>query len=61
MTDQPSLLKIAHGLAESLGPGDLDETLSRITAAAVELIPDVSYASITVRHGADSVIMRPVT
>ena len=50
MTDEPSLLKIAHGLAESLGPGDLDETLSRITAAAVELIPDVSYASITVRH-----------
>jgi len=50
MTDEPSLLKIARDLAESLGPGDLDETLSQITAAAVGLIPDVAYASITLRH-----------
>jgi GAF domain-containing protein len=47
---ESSLLEIANRLAASLGPGDLDETLSRITAAAVELIPHVAYASITVRH-----------
>jgi GAF domain-containing protein len=50
MSDESTLLEIAHGLAGSLGPGDLDATLSRITAAAVELIPHVTYASITVRH-----------
>jgi hypothetical protein len=53
MTDEPSLLEIANSLAVSLGPGDLDETLSRITAAAVKLIPHVTYASITVRHHDD--------
>jgi GAF domain-containing protein len=53
MTEESSLLEIANSLAASLGPGDLDETLSRITAAAVELIPQVAYASITVRHHDD--------
>jgi hypothetical protein len=37
-------------LAEGLRPGDLDETLRRITAAAVEVLPDVDLASITVCH-----------
>jgi GAF domain-containing protein len=31
-------------------PDDLDAALSGITAAAVEVIPSVSYASITVKH-----------
>lgn len=50
MTDGMSLLDTAAGLSKHLGPGDLDATLSGITAAAVELIPDVVFASVTVRH-----------
>jgi hypothetical protein len=34
----------------SLTPGDLDHTLRQIVSAAVEVLPDVDYASITVRH-----------
>lgn len=40
----------AAALAARLRPGDLDATLGQITEAAVELIPQVAYASITVRH-----------
>jgi hypothetical protein len=40
----------AEELASTLSPVDLDQTLRRITAAAVEALPDVDYASITVRH-----------
>lgn len=46
-----TVLAGAARLADLLKPGDLDATLGRITAAAVELIPDATYASITVRHG----------
>jgi hypothetical protein len=35
---------------QSLTPGDLDHTLRQIVSAAVEVLPDVDYASITVRH-----------
>lgn len=45
------LVVTARRLVESLTPGDLDHTLGRITAAAVEVLPDVEYASITVLHG----------
>lgn len=45
------LIGSAQELSKFLEPGDLDSTLSRITSAAVELIPQVAYASITVRHG----------
>ena len=44
------LLHRAGQLAQALTPGDLEQTLSRITAAAVEVIPDVTMASITIRH-----------
>ncbi|GAA0626759.1 GAF and ANTAR domain-containing protein [Kribbella sandramycini] len=44
------LLEAAGLLAKSLTPGDLDHTLGRITAAAVEVLPQVDYASITVKH-----------
>ena len=54
MTRAESLTETAGALARILEPGDLDATLSRITAAAVELVPRVAYASITVRHGDDS-------
>jgi hypothetical protein len=46
-----SVLASAARLADMLEPGDLDATLSQVTAAAVELIPDAAHASITVRHG----------
>lgn len=49
MTDQQAL-DVLKRLAASLTPGDLDHTLARITAAAVEVLPGVHYASITVRH-----------
>lgn len=50
MTSENSLIETAGRLSERLSPGDLDVTLSGITAAAVELIPEVAYASISVRH-----------
>lgn len=43
----------ARRLADTLTPGDLEETLSRISAAAVEVLPDVTMASITIRHRDD--------
>ncbi|TCC64534.1 ANTAR domain-containing protein [Kribbella pittospori] len=49
MTDD-RLLDLAQRLARTLTPGDLDHTLSRITAAAVEALPDTDYASITILH-----------
>lgn len=48
--DQERIVDAARKLAAALGPGDLDVTLDRITAAAVEVLPDVQYASITVKH-----------
>ncbi len=50
MTPETALAAAAK-LAERLAPGDLDSTLGQITAAAVELIPDAAFSSITVRHG----------
>src|SRR5215207_8165263 len=47
---EDELLDHARRIAQSLAPGDLDETLSRITAAAVEVLPDVTMASMTIRH-----------
>lgn len=44
------LMDYARRLAQRLAPGDLDQTLSRITAAAVEVLPDVTMASMTIRH-----------
>lgn len=48
--DQDPLVKSAEELAATLSPVDLDHTLGRITTAAVEVLPDVDYASITIRH-----------
>lgn len=44
------LTEAAQRLSKSLTPGDLDHTLRRITVAAVEVLPEVEYASITVKH-----------
>lgn len=48
--DTPRLVQQAERLSKVLTPGDLDHTLGRITAAAVEVLPEVDYASITVLH-----------
>lgn len=45
-----NVLDSVADLAGRLRPGDLDATLSSITAAAVDLLPEVDYASISVRH-----------
>lgn len=37
-------------MATALRPGDLDTTLSSITAAAVEVLPDVQASSLTIKH-----------
>lgn len=48
--DSEHLLDVSRRLSAALTPADLDSTLSTITAAAVEVLPDVRYASITVAH-----------
>ncbi len=40
----------AQQMSRTLTPGDLDKTLHNITHAAVDVLPDVDYASITIRH-----------
>ena len=49
--DRAELLSTARRLARTLTPGDLDHTLRRITTAAVEELPQVTCASITIRNG----------
>jgi hypothetical protein len=48
--DPDKILEASRRLSAALTPADLDETLTRVTAAAVEVLPDVSYSSITVKH-----------
>jgi hypothetical protein len=48
--DAPHILDISRRLSAALSPADLDETLANITSAAVEVLPEVRYASITVKH-----------
>ena len=50
MTDDTRMLDAFRRLAAALRPGDLDATLTNITAAAVEVLPDVTASSITVKH-----------
>lgn len=49
MDDEP-LLEAARQLASRLSPGDLDATLHQITAAAVEVLPQVHLCSIGILH-----------
>jgi hypothetical protein len=51
METHDPMLEASRRLSEALAPGDLDETLGRITTAAVEVLPDVDHASFTVKHG----------
>jgi len=48
--DESDVVRMAEELSTRLSPGDLDQTLRRTTEAAVEVLPGVDYASITVRH-----------
>ena len=48
--ERHDLVEAAEELAAALSAVDLDRTLARVTSAAVEALPDVDYASITVRH-----------
>ena len=48
--EEQLLVEAAEELATTLSPTELDRTLSRVTSAAVEALPDVDFASITVRH-----------
>jgi GAF domain-containing protein len=45
-----AVIDTVNRLARTLSPGDLDETLAGITGAAVDVLPDVEQASITVLH-----------
>lgn len=49
VTSDP-LVEASRRLAAALRPGDLDTTLSNITAAAVDVLPDVQWSSLTVQH-----------
>jgi GAF domain-containing protein len=51
MMSDEELVETARRLSLSLTPGDLDHTLGQITAAAVEVLPGVTFASFTILHG----------
>jgi hypothetical protein len=44
------MVETARRLSGTLTAGDLDHTLRQITTAAVAVLPEVRYASLTVRH-----------
>ena len=44
------IVEASRRLATALRPGDLDQTLANITAAAVEVLPDVQWSSLTIKH-----------
>lgn len=48
--DAHQFLEVSRRLSAALTPTDLDRTLAAVTEAAVEVLPEVQYASITVRH-----------
>ncbi|MDZ5661734.1 GAF and ANTAR domain-containing protein [Nocardioides sp. S-58] len=50
MTEEDRLIEASRQLAAALRPGDLDTTLANITAAAVAVLPDVQWSSLTIRH-----------
>ena len=50
LVEEADLLFGSQALLGRLAPGDLDATLDSITRAAVAVLPQVQYASITMRH-----------
>ena len=51
VTNSSDLVAVMAELHAALRPGDLSQTLRRVTDAAVELLPHVDGATITVEHG----------
>jgi hypothetical protein len=49
--EDDGLVDQVRRLSALLTPGDLENTLRRITGAAVDVLPDVTSASITITHG----------
>ncbi|GAA5117330.1 GAF and ANTAR domain-containing protein [Alloalcanivorax gelatiniphagus] len=47
---QDRVVEASARLAAALRPGDLDQTLANITAAAIEVLPDVRWSSLTIKH-----------
>lgn len=45
-----NVLSMMKRLSQAISPGDLDHTLRQVTEAAVQVLPGVHYANITVRH-----------
>jgi hypothetical protein len=50
VTNSSDVVAVIAELHAALAPGDLAQTLGRVTDAAVELLPDVYGATITVEH-----------
>jgi hypothetical protein len=50
VVNSSDLVAVMAELHAALRPGDLAETLRRVTSAAVELLPDVDGATITIQH-----------
>jgi len=50
VAEEANILNASQALLQRLKPGDLDDTLQSITRAAVEVLPQVQYSSITMRH-----------
>ena len=50
MANSSDLVAVMAELHAALAPGDLAQTLRRVTDAAVELLPDVDGATITIEH-----------
>ncbi len=50
MNDSRRLVNAARRLSETLTPGDLEHLLQRIAKAAIEVLPNVDHASITLRQ-----------
>ena len=60
-TAELDILVAAERLQERLRPGDLDSTLAAITAAAVDMLPHVHFASLTMRQGDGTLRSHAVT
>jgi GAF domain-containing protein len=50
VAEEADILHASQALLQRLKPGDLDATLESITRAAVEVLPQVQFSSITMRH-----------
>jgi hypothetical protein len=59
--DEARVLDLSRGLADALNAGRLDETLHALTRAAVDSLPGVEEASITVRHSDGSLESHALT